>query len=237
MALHNDHAFTIYFGDTQDCCVKSNYQTVCLQGFEKIKKNLNLENLIFLKQVHGIDGKIFTNPSQIKQGLTIFPENGDFLITNLKNVGIGVLTADCLPVVFYDTEKNVAAVAHAGWRGAVAQINPKVIRIMQNKFETKIENLKIFFGPCAKSCCYQVQEEFLKDPKISNYSEDVILKKNNSLFFDLPKLATLQLLNLGIKEKQIETSYNLCTICNSNFHSYRRDKEKSGRQATVIYLK
>jgi polyphenol oxidase len=237
MALHNDHAFKIYFGDTQDCCVKSNYQNVCLSGFEKIKKDLNLENLIFLKQVHGTNGKIFTDKSKLEQGLTIFPENGDFIITNLKNVGIGVLTADCLPVVFYDSEKNVAAVAHAGWRGTVAKINEKVIRLMQEKFGTKLENLKIFFGPCAKSCCYQVQEEFLQDSEISKFSADVILKKNNSLFFDLPKLAKLQLLNLGIKEKQIDTSYNLCTICFSNFHSYRRDKENSGRQATVIYLK
>lgn len=236
MVLHNDSAFTIYFGDSQDHCVKSNYTEISIQEFEKIKKNLNLENLIFLKQVHGTDGAIFTNKSQLNQNLTIFPQNGDFLITNLKNVGIGVLTADCLPVVFYDSEKKLAAVVHAGWRGAVANINEKVIKNMQEKFETNIENFKIFFGPCAKSCCYQVQEEFAQNPEILKYSKDVILKKNNSLFFDLPKFVKLQLLNLGIKEKQIDTSYNLCTICNSNFHSYRRGKESSGRQATIISL-
>jgi polyphenol oxidase len=237
MVLHNDPAFTIYFGDSQDHCVKSNYTKIFIEEFKKFKKNLNLKNLIFLKQVHGTDGEIFTDKAQLNQDLIIFPQPGDFLITNLKNVGIGVLTADCLPVVFYDTERKVAAVAHAGWRGAVAQINLKVIQLMQEKFGTKIENIKIFFGPCAKSCCYQVQEEFLENPEILKYSKDVISKKNNPLFFDLPKLANLQLLNLGIKEKQIETSYNLCTICNHTFHSYRRDKERSGRQATIISLK
>src|SRR5438477_544569 len=82
------------------------------------------------------------------------------IIINVKNLGIGILTADCLPIIFYDPYNNIISIAHAGWRGTMQNIAIKVIETMRNSFKSKPENIEVFFGPSAKDCCYEVGENF-----------------------------------------------------------------------------
>ncbi len=236
MILHNEPSFLIYFGDAKDRCVKSenNFNPEC---FQKLQERLNLEKLVFLKQMHGIDGLTITDPIQIKFSLNLFDKQGDFIITNLRKVGIGILTADCLPLVFYDPVHHAVGIAHVGWKGLIAGIIPKVAQKMQNEFKTNPTNLDVFLGPCAKACCYQVDENFLHNLENSTFAEQVTFRRNDKIFFNIPRFAKLQLIEMRINPENINKNYRNCTICDTRFHSVRREGEKTGRQITIVGLK
>ena len=236
MILHNDSSFLIYFGDSGNCCVKSKGK-FSSQCFNTVTQLLDLDKLIFLNQTHSCDGVSLFNSSDFAITLDLFNKDGDFLVTNLSKVGIGVLTADCLPVIFYDPVNCIAAIAHSGWRGSVDGISQKVIEEMQQKFKTKTRDLIVYFAPSAKACCYQVGQDFIVNLDNSIFLNQVILKRNEKYFFDLPKFVRLQLLDLGVEDHNIRQTYNDCTICNHNFCSYRRDGAAAARQLTVVVLK
>lgn len=239
MILHNDPSFKMYFGDLKDDCVKSD-KTHNIDYFVDKKNKLNLDGLIFLKQTHSnsgisVDANYLSN-NIINNNLILFKNQGDFLVTNIRNIGIGVLTADCLPIAFYDSVNHAIGVAHAGWRGTVDNIAYNTIKKMQESFGSKIGDITAYLGACAKVCCYQVQPDFLKNLENAHFWQDTILKKDNLLYFDLPRFVYLQLIDIGLKPKNICLNYNNCTICDQNFHSFRKKGQDSGRQPTIISL-
>lgn len=235
MILHNDPSYIIYFGDKRDRCVKSNSDTT-KQYLLKLKDDLKLKSLIFLNQSHTNSGFCVTDQNQAEQDFGMFKMDGDFLITNLRNVGIGVVTADCLPIVLYDPVKYVVCVIHAGWKGSVADIVDNAIDLMNEKFKVQPSNLIAYFGACAGACCYEVGPCFLKNLDHYNFAQDLLLNKNG-IFFNLTELNKRLLLNRGVLLKNIHTQYNICTICSSGFHSYRGDNKTDYRQATIVALK
>ena len=216
MVLHDDSSFRIYFGAAKDSCVKAKW-TYSINCFENIRRNLHLDKLIFLKQVHSSQGICIDSPSQIKETLSLFEQEGDFIITNQRNIGIGVVAADCLPVAFYDPVHHIAAIAHIGWRGAISEIVSNIIHTMQKTFKIRIPELIVYFGPSAKVCCYKVQPDFLKDLETSVFVDQVIWKKDESLFFNLPRLVKLQLISLGVKSANINKDYKYVPAKYFNF--------------------
>ena len=234
MILHNSSFYGLVFGDKNNYCVKS-LSGDFISDFAQAKNLLNLKKLVFLNQTHSINGLVITDTAQIPDDLTIFKSDGDFLITNLPLVGIGVRTADCLSILIFDKTKKIVCAIHAGWRGAVGGIIQKVFEILINKFESDIKDLEIYLGPCAKSCCYEVDEKFLEN--LQKTTDGIITQKNNKIYFNLPKFAEVNLLDLGVKSNQINQEYNLCTICTKNqFCSYRLGDIDS-RQMSIIFLK
>ncbi|KKP27201.1 MAG: hypothetical protein UR12_C0030G0008 [candidate division TM6 bacterium GW2011_GWF2_30_66] len=247
MFIHKDKFFKIYFGDASDKIFKEDFVSlpantnICnMQQFANIKKNIKLDNLVFLNQVHGTDGLVLDSFGAGKEKVVEnFKVDGDFLVTNIENVGIGVLTADCLPIVFIDIINNIVAVAHAGWRGSVDGIAIKTIESMQNNFGTKLDDIKIFFGPSIKSCCYKVADDFIKNLEAYKFADMVFIKNNDGVYFDLVEFNVRLLKEFGVKEENIYLEYNLCTMCDKScgqeFCSYRRG-DKDGRQMTVVCL-
>jgi hypothetical protein len=237
MILHNEPSFLIYFGDKGDRCVKTT-KNYSFTAFKNIQQAIpNLKKLVFLKQEHGIEGVSLTDYSSIPTEVTLFKHKGDFIITNLRQVGIGILTADCLPLIFYDPVKHVVSVVHVGWRSAVNGIVQVVINKMKGEFGTNPADLLAYFGPSAKVCCYEVEDDFLEHLEGSEFIEQVIFKRDEKIFFNLPRFVRLLLLDLGFKQEHIRKQYNSCTICDERFHSCRRDKKTKYRQATVVVLK
>ena len=246
MVIHNESLFHIYFGDSADKIYPDRYLD-CKQDYllglpqiVPIVEKLRLNNLVFLQQVHGGQGMIITNSTGIIHPFSI---DGDFLITQQSGIGIGVITGDCLPVICYDKRFGVVGVAHAGWRGAVAGIVPAMLENMHENFGTLSEDLMIFFGPSAKSCCYEVGKDFKNHFDAYPEIDDTVLRRNgDSWFFDLPLFVQRQLAACGIDDCMIRTGYNNCTICDDRFCSHRRDmrtKKDSGggRQMTIVALK
>ncbi len=242
MIIYENLSFTLYFGDQAQQIEPSKCKSLTSSSlfsqdpFGLLEKRLNVSVLTFLHQVHKADGKIVKSKKSIED-VPLFFEEGDYLATNQSTVGLGIVTADCLPIVFFDRLHKVVAIAHAGWRGSIAGIAIKVMKDLETYFFTQKKDVTVFFGPAAKNCCYQVDEPFLE--KIgSGYSvEKALSQKNNHYYFDSALYNAQELISFGFSEQQLVFDYNVCTICNDNFCSYRRQGGLSTRQITVVSLK
>lgn len=219
----------IFFGTAQDFPISFK-----LPAFEdtikEIATKLGLSRIVLNRQVHGING--FVIDEKQPSSIDFRAREGDYLITQQPSIGIAVNTADCLPLIFYAPDKKVIASAHAGWRGSVAGIGVVVINRLKKEFGIDPKQLKAWFGPAGKSCCYEVQKDFIAP------QADLIIERNGRLFFDNMALNYRQLLGAGVLAKNIDQSKNDCTICNPKYHSYRRAEDKSlyNIQATIIWL-
>lgn len=241
MIVHNDPFFMLFFGDERTSLERDILMNDCAQeqlwnycSLAKIKKIMNLETLMLLKQTHSNQGFIVSDASI--QTLLTEKAEGDFLITRSECIGLAVYTADCLPIVFYDSYNRVVAICHAGWAGSVNQIAIKTLQKMQQEFGTIFDHVRVFFGPSAKKCCYEVTDEFKERIPLA-IQEQVFVTAHNKLFFDLPLFNKLQLESMGLSKESFHNHYNVCTMCDNSFCSNRRDKEKTKRQLTVVALK
>lgn len=241
MILHKNPFFSIYFGDMRDKFIPAAYAAVSNSQkilahapFSRLKKMMSLDTLVFLHQIHGINGMIVMSPDQI-EALKSFNNDGDFLMTALPGIGLGVATADCLPIIIYDSFNQIVANVHAGWRGTVERVVVIAVEQMISFYGSQLENLRFFFGPSAKVCCYEIKEDMMPHLEKFSYASDVVKKRDDYYTLDVPLLNQLQLEELGIKKEAFHLSYNACTLCNSSFCSYRRLKN-SERQMTVVVL-
>lgn len=156
----------------------------------------------------------------------------DGLVTDTPGVYLCVTVADCLPVFILDTERKVVAAIHAGWRGTASMIAQKGIGRMIEVFHCRPEHMVAYVGPGAGACCYSVGAEVAKV-----FAADFKREDRGKVFIDLKAAIVAQLTDAGIARAAIDASPH-CTIHNSDlFHSYRRDKERSGRMMGVIGLK
>ena len=155
----------------------------------KNKINKKSKNIFFLHQYHSnkfyfIKKNTRLNKKRIK---------ADAIITDQKELPIAVLTADCVPILLYDSKKKMVAAIHAGWKGAFKGIITKVIKFMLEK-GCKKNSITAAVGPCISQKSYNVREDFRKkfikkDKKNSIFFKD----KKNTLYFDLPNFVKSQL--------------------------------------------
>lgn len=238
MILYKNN-YTIYFGNASDEIYPHEYQTpskgeklLATTKIAAIKKKLSIENLLFLRQVHSKEGVVV---HKNEKNYRSFVQEGDFIITNQAGLGVGIFSADCLPIIVYDAQSHVAGIAHAGWKGSVQHIVHCMITAMQKYFSINLYMLSIHFGPHARSCCYEVSHNFVQNIKINRFSEDSIRVKNNRYFFDLETYTYNQFYTLGIPDQSIIKNSN-CTICNDSYYSFRRQGIQAGRQPSIITL-
>lgn len=92
-------------------------------------------------------------------------ENCDALITNQSQYLLTITVADCLPIYFYDKNKNIIALAHAGWRGVLLNITQAVIDVFLNHYDSNLEDLEVYIGPHIKDCCFEVKNDVLNQFK------------------------------------------------------------------------
>lgn len=184
----------------------------------------DFNNLKFQKQIH-------SDIVQIVDNNTTSDIQSDAMITNKKNIFLNVLLADCLGILLFDTENKVIAAVHSGWRGTKKQIIIKTIEKMKLHFNSKPQNILAYLTPCASGETYEVGYD------VAKFFPDYVkqIKKNKFLFDNRAKVYD-DLLKSGLKTYNIENS-DICTIQNADYHSFRRDKEKSGRMAAFIGIK
>ncbi|MGZ6254576.1 MAG: peptidoglycan editing factor PgeF [Candidatus Chromulinivorax sp.] len=239
MDIYKTASFSIYFGN-QEHAIK--LEDIAAQtkttAINFVQKQLECKQVIFLQQEHGIQG-FFIQQEQDQDFLFNFA--GDFIITQKKNCGIAVVTADCLPIIIFEPATKTIAIIHAGWKGLVAGIFFEVIKQLKEYFLMQniiipLKDLEIFVGPAARPCCYEVQKDFID--KFAQYQDnkDIFIEKNKKIYFDSTAFVKVIARNLGIQSQKIYTRYNVCTICNQNFCSYRKDKEQAFRQITMVCL-
>ena len=194
-----------------------------------------LEQLILPNQVHS--SHIASVSDKIVGRMKLFPDC-DGLMTRSKNIAIGVLSADCVPLLFYVPSSQTIAAAHAGWRGLQKELPRKMIEQLVKFASADPKEILIAIGPCIRFCCYEVKQDVANyfssrgDPSDRPYCSS----KNGKIYLDLVQIATQQLQERGVSIEQIADT-GLCTSCrNEDFFSYRLEGEKSGRILSVISL-
>lgn len=241
MNLYSDDTLTIFFGDASDQLYmpQAAYDTFSTlphildsQPFSKLRSIMNIEQILFPRQVHGTDGLVITQNTH--KNMTSFTTHADYSMTNRKRIGIGVLTADCLPIILHDQVHQAIAVIHAGWRGSLAKIALNAVQQMYRLYETQTTDLRVFFGPCAGPCCYTVGKEIIQ--AVKPFQQDVLINKDNLIFFDLITYNQILLEKAGVKPQAFCRDFSQCTICNDQFWSFRRQQAAAGRQMTVACL-
>jgi purine-nucleoside/S-methyl-5'-thioadenosine phosphorylase / adenosine deaminase len=163
-----------------------------------------------------------------------FIKNVDSLITSTPDIFLGIFTADCLPILLFDHKKSTVCIIHGGYRG----INSHIIKNTIQKFlklGSNIRDILVGIGPGIGVCCYQVSQERIEIFKKTFPSFDNFFQtKNNKTYLDLKKIAFQNLINEGIKSKNIEIS-NQCTAHNTDkFYSYRKEGQNAGRFISII---
>jgi YfiH family protein len=154
----------------------------------------------------------------------------DALVTTCVGVPLGVLVADCLPVLLADPEACVAAVAHAGRRGLLAGVLARVVEAMA-ALGARRESIRASVGPAAGGCCYEVPSEMHQEA-VAALPELRATTTWGTPSLDLRAGAVARLRALGVASV---TTAGGCTIEDESFYSYRRSR-KTGRFAGVVVL-
>jgi len=207
---------------------------------ENILKNLNYvakkmiikkNKLILMNQTHSAK-VIEVTKNNYKKKI-----NSDAIITKVKGLALGVLTADCVPIIIYDSKNEIIGCIHAGWKGALSGIIKKTVNKIK-KFNTK-NKIYASVGPCINKKNYEIDLNFYK--KFLNKS-----KKNKKYFshknkdkkiFNLRKFVADKLIELKVKVDHV----NYDTYGEKvNFFSYRRScklkQNDYGRCISVVRL-
>ena len=154
----------------------------------------------------------------------------DALITNQSKYLLTITVADCLPIYFYDKNKKVAALAHAGWRGVASKIVEEVINTFINHYDSNLNDVEIFIGPHIRDCHFEVKNDVSSQFKISDSTI-----RDGKTYINLSKIVKDQLLQLNINNDNISIS-DECTYClNDKYFSYRRDKPQE-LETMIAYI-
>ena len=177
------------------------------------------------EQVHGESIAVVENPGNYAET--------DALVTEEKDLIVGVSIADCVPILLYDRAGQRVAAVHAGWRGTAKKILAKTVEHLLRTGRSDPREIFAFIGPSAGVCCYEVGEEV-----VGNFSKDCYVdsERFGKYKLDLKRVNSTQLTESGVPVENIEVS-KACTICDENFHSHRRDGIASGRMLAVIGMK
>ena len=186
---------------------------------------LHPDNLVTVKQVHGSTIVAAERPDP---ELSAMPADG--LVTKVPGLILGIRTADCVPVFFWDPVQKVAGIAHGGWKGVKDGIINQMLKIFEKKCATKMTDLRVAIGPSIRKCCYEVGSEFL------GYFPGFYKGKGDKGHLDLVGVITSRLLKRGIPVAHIHDT-GLCTVCeNKKFFSYRMESQTQERILSVISI-
>ncbi len=204
------------------------YKSTVQANRNRCKQVLDIRQLVSSRQVHGDAVALIES---IDSDLEL--DGYDALITNQPGVALLIQQADCQAVLLYDPQHRVIAAIHNGWRGSVADIIAKTIRSMQQNFSVEPREIMAVISPSLGPCC----GEFV------NYRQELPLElhsfQKTANHFDFWAISRRQLQRAGVQEHHIETC-GICTVCDTNFFSYRRAREPgngvTGRNGSIIGL-
>ena len=234
----------------------------CPDKIENVRKNLSLgldivgscENkAVMMKQIHSSDvQKATTNCTSAFEGSDFQPCDGVFATRGMDTDTLCVKTADCVPVLLYDTKNDTACAIHAGWRGTCDNICGKAVEKMKSLYPDA--DVIAAIGPCILDCCYEVNE--IVYDKVMQTANSIGISKEKveecfpkKYFADgeekfrvsLPKINRMFLEKAGVAPENIEES-GLCTCCHKDMHgnlffSHRASHGFSGTQMSIIKVR
>lgn len=203
------------------------------------KLSVELKNLITLWQVHSSDCLIIDKP--VGQGDE--RPKADALVTDKAGLALGVLTADCGPILFAGEKPDgspVIGAAHAGWGGALKGVLESTVERMQ-ELGAELDTIRATVGPCIGPKSYEVSVGF-ETPFLERNPEDEHFfreaQKSGHLMFDLPGYIASRLAQAGLKQVTITGDDTFAEP--ELFFSYRRSTHRKeadyGRQISAIVI-
>ncbi len=189
--------------------------------------------LLTVHQVHSGKAVVVDQPWEPGKG----PE-ADALVTNKPGIALGILTADCVPILFADDKKGVIGAAHAGWKGAIGGVIEDTVRKMQ-ELGAEPNDIVAVIGPCITGRSYEVSSEFLtpfinESPTNRRFFKET--PRSDKFLFDLPEYVKEKLAKAGVG--RIERLDRDTCLEEDTFFSYRRtcqrDEKDYGRQVSAI---
>lgn len=197
-----------------------------------VKRAVGVHDLrvVTMKQVHG-DRIVEVKDKHLKE---VGPADG--MVTQERELFLGVVTADCVPILYIAPERKIAAAVHAGWRGTLAGIGGKMVRHICDRYGVDPAALQVALGPSIGPCCYEIGAD-VSAPLIEKWdamAADALRSRDGKTFLNLRKLNRSQLEEAGVSSKQIH-EIGPCTSCAPDeFFSYRRQRGKTGHQMSFI---
>ena len=251
-----NHCIKLRKGGVSSCI----YESLNFRMTNDTSYNVNENVNIILKKI-GINDKVVYKAKQTHTDRVLYISNEnksdyeilkynneefDAYICDDKNIATIITTADCVPVIIYDPKNNAYSNIHSGWRGTVNNICVKSALLMNEKFKSKFEDMIVCIGPSIRKCCFSSREKCFMENFTSKflYKNEYIsfdMYDEELFYIDLQKIIKKEMINIGIKEKNIHDS-NICTCCNSNdFFSCRASKKQGindfGTFGTIVMLR
>jgi polyphenol oxidase len=189
---------------------------------DMIRKLAGVDNIVFAKQEHG------TFIYEVEGNEAKMPV-ADVLFTRKPGIAIGISHADCQAAIFVDPKSKFIAVAHAGWKGLVANVYNETVQYFCDNGSNKSDIIVGISPSLCPSHSEFVDYKTIFPEKYWSYQ----VKPN---YFDLKQIAKDQMIECGIAEKNIEVQED-CSFCNAkDYYSFRRDNV-TGRNATIVAMK
>lgn len=200
--------------------------------------------LSYLKQTHSdivVDAKVVARSGD--------PVEADAQITNENRIALCIRTADCVPVLISDRDSKYIAAIHAGWRGVANGIIVKTGKALHEK-GTRLSSARAFIGPHIGAQSFEVGDDVAEllvhaFEAVRGYSSEQTpiaqipekdLKKEGKKHIDLLRIVRAQLASIGIEKERI-LELPIDTVTSEAHESFRRDRERGGRQTSFIAFK
>ncbi len=158
------------------------------------------------------------------------PEATDAVITDVPGLTLAVKTADCIPILLYDSRLHLVAAVHAGWRGTVKRIAEKAIEAMGSRGS----DLHAIIGPGISQAAFEVGEEVYEAFRSALFPMERVARKADKWHIDLPKANEWLLRECGVTDIFVDGT---CTFATPSLYSARRDGADTGRNLNCISLK
>ena len=236
---------TAFSTTRQGGCSTGNYAAFNINGYCGDDEVHIAANKVALCGLLGIDSNRLVMPHQVhdcvvrridgpQQGVI---EGVDAVMTDVPQLCIGVSTADCIPVLLYDSTHRAVSAVHAGWRGTVLRIVQKAVETMRDTYGTAPADLQAVIGPGISLDSFEVGDEVYDQFLSAGFDMQPISRREAKWHIDLPMCNRLQLMETGVPADHIQMT-NICTYQQyDRYFSARRLGIQSGRIYTGILIK
>jgi len=173
-----------------------------LRNLELVSEKINCKkgHLITLNQTHSSKVVFFNHKREVKNKLL-----GDAIVTKIPNIGIGILTADCAPILLYEPRKKIIACVHSGWKGSFNRIIENTIQEVKN-LNSNIDDLIAVVGPCIKKESYEVRIDFFNKFTLTRlFVEPLLIRYPRFLF--LSSFQTNRSFTYGNRNKKFNSCF------------------------------
>jgi len=197
------------------------------------KEGVETAGVVRPRQVHGCAVARMDSAGELQ------PEEADAVFSDRPGVRVGVVTADCVPVLAARTDGGGVVAIHAGWRGLAAGVVSQGIRALAGD-ESQRACTRAVIGPAIGGCCYEVDRPVLDALRL-RFGEDLDAAlspaRSGHARLDLSWLVLCELRREGLAREQLGQVADACTYCDSHrFHSFRRSGPRAGRLLHFIQV-